>query len=70
MEPSPEQEYGYFKGFSISSIPLAATVDLMVSRIGPIALLLLLVEYFGPIRDTIKSTVATARGIERLERLK
>ena len=36
----------------------------MVSRIGSIPPLLLLVEHFGPIRDTNKSTVA-ATGIEK-----
>ena len=34
-------------------IPVAATVDFMVSRIGHITLLLLLVDHFGPIRDAI-----------------
>ena len=40
---------------------MAATVDLMVSRIGP--LLLLLMHHFGPMLDTIISIVA-ALGIE------
>ena len=35
-----------------------APVDFIVSQIGPTALLLLLVDYFGPIRHTIKSAVA------------
>ena len=35
----------------------------MMARIGPIATYLLLVDHFGPIRDTIKSMVA-ATGIE------
>ena len=46
------------------TISVAATVDLMMSRIGPIAPLLLLVDYFGPICYTIKST-AVATGIEK-----
>ena len=41
--------------------------DLMVSRIGQIALLLLLLEHFGPIRDTITSTVAAA-GIVKVKK--
>ena len=47
---------------------MAATVDFMVSRIGPIAPLLLLVAHYGPICDTIKSTV-TAKGIKKNEKL-
>ena len=39
------------------SIPVAATVDLMVSRIGPISQLRLLVDGYGPIRGSIKLTV-------------
>ena len=31
---------------------MVATIDLMLSRIGPIGPLLLLVDHFGPIRDT------------------
>ena len=38
---------------------MAATVSFMVSRIGPVAPLLLLLDHFGPIRDIIKLTVAT-----------
>ena len=34
---------------------MATTVVRMVSRIGPNAPILLLVDHFGPIRDTIKS---------------
>ena len=45
-------------------IPVAAKVDYMVARIGPIAPLLFLVDHFGPIHDTIKSTVAVT-GIEK-----
>ena len=37
---------------------MAATVKFMLSRIGPITSLLLLMDNFGPIRVTIKSTVA------------
>ena len=37
---------------------MAATVDLMVSRIGAIAPFLLILDHFGPIRDTIKAIVA------------
>ena len=44
-------------------IPFAATVDFLVLRIGLIATLLLLGKTFGPIRDTIKSTVATSQGV-------
>ena len=36
---------------------LAATVDIMVSRVGPNTTFLYLVDYFGPIRDTIISNV-------------
>ena len=35
---------------------MAATVDLLVSRIGPNVPLLLLFDHFGPIRNTINST--------------
>ena len=51
------------------SIPVAATVNFKVSRIGPIAPLLILVGHFGLIRDTIKSTVA-ATGTEKNEEKK
>ena len=37
-----------------------------VIRIGPIMPLLFLMDHFGPIHDTIKSTVA-AKGIERVK---
>ena len=43
---------------------MAATVDFIVSRIGPIAPLLLLAAYFGPISDTNKLTVAQTRGLD------
>ena len=43
----------YLKHFSYFKL-----VEFMVSRIGPIVPLLLLVNYFGPICDTIKSTLA------------
>mgnify|MGYP001203604741 CR=1 FL=1 len=49
------------------SISLAATVDLRVSRIGSIAQFLLLVEDFGPIRDTITPTLAVT-GIEKMKK--
>ena len=39
-------------------------VDIMVSRIGPPAPLLLLVDHFGPICDSIEPTVAVT-GIEK-----
>ena len=48
---------------------MAATLDLIVSRIGPIAPLLLLMANFGQIRDTIKSTKAATEK-EKLNRLK
>ena len=54
-----------FSVFSFS-IPVAATFDFMTSRIGPVAKLLLLVDHFGPICVTIKSTVA-ATGNENLK---
>ena len=44
---------------------MTATVDFMVSLIGPIAPLLSLLDHFEQIRDTIKSTVA-ATGIENI----
>ena len=53
-KPFSAQEYGLIYAFLILSISVAASVDLMVSWIGSIALLLLLV--------TIISTVA-ATGI-------
>ena len=34
---------------------MTVTVDFIVSQIGPIAPILLLVDHFEPIRDTIKS---------------
>ena len=45
---------------------MAAAVDFMLSRIGQIAPLLLLVDRFVPIRDTIKSTAA-ATEIEKIK---
>ena len=48
----------YFKLFFLLSIPIGATVDLMVTRIGPIAPFLVLSDPFGSICDTIKFTVA------------
>ena len=46
----------------VFSFLVAAKVDLMVTWIGPITPLLLLVDHFGPIRDTVESSVA-ATGI-------
>ena len=43
--------------FFIFSIPVAATVGFLVSRVGPIAPLLFLVDHVRSIRDTIESTV-------------
>ena len=37
---------------------MATTVDLMVSRIGPVETLLLLIYHIGQIRETIKSAMA------------
>ena len=54
----------YFKRFTFLSIHVAATLDFVVSKIGTIAPLLLLLDHFGAIRNTIKLTVATA-GIEK-----
>ena len=68
-EPSPTQEYGLFKAVLILSFPVAATVDLMVSRIGIIAPLLIVLDHFGPIRTTLKSHVAVT-GIKKSSRLK
>ena len=50
--------------FTFLSIHVAATLDFVVSKIGTIAPLLLLLDHFGAIRNTIKLTVATA-GIEK-----
>ena len=52
----------------IVSIPVSFMVDIMVSWIGPFATILFLVEQFGPIRDTVNSTVA-ATGIENVRTL-
>ena len=41
------------KSVLIQSISVATTVDSMVSRIGPIASSLLLLDHLGPIRDDI-----------------
>ena len=46
---------------------MAATLDFIVSRIGPIAPLLLLVDHFETIQDTIKSTLV-ATEIENNEK--
>ena len=48
----------------IFSIPVAATADIMVSRIGPIATLLLLVHYFEPVRDVDSISTVAATNIE------
>ena len=61
-EPSLAEEYSLLLAFF--SIPLAATVNFMVLRIGQIAPLLSPVDHFGPIHDTITLKVA-ATGIER-----
>ena len=53
----------------IVSIPVSFMVDIMVSWIGPFAPILVLVEQFGPIRDSINSTMA-AIGIENVSTLK
>ena len=42
--------------FKLFFIPVAATVDFLDSRIGTNTLSQLLVDHFGPICDTIKST--------------
>ena len=57
-EPSPSKEYCLIYFLFVFSIPVAAIVDFMVSRIGTIAPCPLHVDHFGPIRDTIKSVVA------------
>ena len=49
-------------GTIIFSNPVAALVDHMVSRMGPIALLLLLVGHFGPIRYTINHHQQSLKG--------
>ena len=54
----------YFKRFYFS-ISVTTTIDSIVSRIGPIAPSLLLVDNFEPIRNTIKSSLA-ATGIEKI----
>ena len=52
-EPTPAQQYGFLWALFIITIPVAAMVDFMVSRIGPIDPCLLLVDHFGQKRDTI-----------------
>ena len=47
---------------------MAAAVDMIVQRSGPTAPLPLLMDHFGPIPDTKKSTV-TATGIKKSETL-
>ena len=54
MELSPAQEYG-LRWALFFFILVAAKIYFFVSRIGPIMPLLLLVEPFEPIRDTIES---------------
>ena len=54
--------YGLLQAFLFFPNPVNTTVELMFQRIGPIIPLLLLVNRFGPIRGTIKSTVV-ATGI-------
>ena len=48
------------KAFFIYCIPVAATFEFMVSRVGLIAALLLMVDHFGPIRDTT-TTIGTEK---------
>ena len=63
--PGNRLSAGIPEEFSIFSIPVAATVNFMVSRIGLKAPLLLLLDNFGPIHDTLKSTVAV-EGMETM----
>ena len=58
-EPIPAKKNGLLEAFLF----VVAAVEYMVSRIGPIASFLLLVNQVEPIRDTIKPTAA-ATGIE------
>ena len=54
--------YRFLQAFLFFPNPVNTTVEFMVQRVGPIIPLLLLVNRFGPIRGTIKSTVV-ATGI-------
>ena len=45
----------------------SSEIRVMLSRIGPFAQLLQLVDHFGPIRDNSKSTIAVKRTIFSLE---
>ena len=56
------EEYGLLERFYYFSVSVPAMVGFLVSRIGPFPLLL--VDQFGPIPDTIKSTV-TATGLKK-----
>ena len=70
MEPSLAQEYGLLKAFFILSIPLAANVDFYgvtdQSNRALLFALLMLVDYFGPIRDTLQRPLV-AIGIEKMK---
>ena len=61
--PSPAQEYGLRKAFFIFSIPVDATVDFMVSRIGFISLKLLMLDEFGLIHSTILMILAAKKKV-------
>ena len=57
-------------GFINHLVPVAAMIDFIMAMLGQITPILLLVDHFGPICDTIKSTV-TATGIwKKLSTLK
>ena len=58
------QEYGLFLAFIICPIPVAATVDFMVSLLDSIVPCF--VKHFRPICDTIKSTLS-AIGLEKIK---
>ena len=64
-EPSPAQEYGLTLTVVIFSIPLAPTVGVMVSKVGPKWSTSNSKGAIGSIRGTIKSTVA-AKGKEHI----
>ena len=68
MVPSPAQKYGLLLAFLISSILVTATVDLLVSQIGPKRSASDSKVIIGPIRETKKSTIL-ATGIEKLRKL-
>ena len=64
-DPSPAQESGFLKAFLTFSIILAASLDLIVSRIGPNWSTSYSNGTIGPISDTLKS-IAAGTGIEML----